>query len=149
MSSIHTECLRCPIFSWASLLNSDGLPVDRPHFSQPCLHGARIWPGVGLFTGDFLRSQRGGDILPGFYSRTGGLGLLPGAWSAPNKGNADEAEGIFGNTGHVWATALRLDPHEKPLCCTCPVVGRRTNTQVLRVWYCVTARFTFCLPAGC
>ena len=36
-----------------------------------------------------------------------GLGLLPGAWGAPNKRNA---EGIFGNAGRVWAAALRPDP---------------------------------------
>ena len=36
--------------------------------------------------------------------------LLPGAWGAPNKRNADGAEGIFGNAGRVWAAALRLDP---------------------------------------
>ena len=39
-----------------------------------------------------------GSNPPGFYP----LGLLPGAWSAPNKENADRAEGIFGNTGRVW-----------------------------------------------
>ena len=30
-----------------------------------------------------------------------GLGLLPGAWGAPNKGNDDGAKGIFGNAEHV------------------------------------------------
>ena len=36
---------------------------------------------------------------PGCYLLTGGFGLLPGAWDAPNKGNTDGAEGIFGNAG--------------------------------------------------
>ena len=39
--------------------------------------------------------------------RSSGLGSWPGAWGAPNKGNADGAVGIFGNAGRVWATALR------------------------------------------
>ena len=34
-------------------------------------------------------------------------GVLPGA---PNKGNADGAEGIFDFAGRVWAPALRPDP---------------------------------------
>ena len=42
--------------------------------------------------------------------RYGGLGLLPDAWGTPNKGNADGAEGFFGNAGRVWASALRPYP---------------------------------------
>ena len=41
---------------------------------------------------------------------TGGLSLLPGTGGAPIKGNTDGAEGIFGNAGRVWATALQPGP---------------------------------------
>ena len=68
-----------------------------------CLPGARIWPVVGLLTGDFLRPK--GTYSQAFTS-VRGVGLLPGA---PNKGNADGAEGIFGHVGRVWASALRPD----------------------------------------
>ena len=37
----------------------------------------------------------------------GPLGVLPGA---PKKKDDDGAEGIFGNAGIVWATALQQDP---------------------------------------
>ena len=40
---------------------------------------------------------------PQAFTPFGGLGLLPGAWGAPNKGNPDEAEGIFGNARRVCA----------------------------------------------
>ena len=36
------------------------------------------------------------------FTPFGELGLFPGAWGAPNKGNADGAEGIFGDAGRVW-----------------------------------------------
>ena len=73
-------------------------------FGWPC------WPRhrsgwVCLGTGDFLLPQWA--ISPVFLPTLGGLGLLPGA---PIKGNANGAEGTFGNAGHVWTTALRLDP---------------------------------------
>ena len=44
--------------------------------------------------GDFLRPQ--GAFPQAFTPFRGGLGSLPGAWGAPNKGTADGAEGIFG-----------------------------------------------------
>ena len=48
--------------------------------------------------------------IKGFSSQNNiWLGLLPGTWGAPNKGNAGEAEGIFVNAGRMWASALRLD----------------------------------------
>ena len=37
---------------------------------------------------------------------------------APKKGNGDEAEGIFGLAGRVWASALRPDPPQKWPCAT-------------------------------
>ena len=57
-------------------------------------------------TGEFLRPQ---GAIPLAFSPFGGLGLLPGAWGAPKKGNADGAEGIFDLAGRVWASALRPD----------------------------------------
>ena len=62
-----------------------------------------------------------------------GRGLLPGA---PNKGNADRAEGIFGHARCVWVLALQPDPTLKTaLCQICTLVGRMINTQVLQVRY--------------
>ena len=58
--------------------------------------------------GDFLRPQ--GALPPGFYLLRMGLGLLPGAWVTPNKGNAEGAEGIFDHARRVWASTLRPDP---------------------------------------
>ena len=72
-----------------------------------------------MAAGDFLRPL--GAFPPGFYPLRGGSS--PGAWGAPTKGNADGAVGIFGNTGRVWATALRSDPPKKALCLTCPLGG--------------------------
>ena len=88
------------------------------------------WLGSGLVylgTGVFLRPQ--GVIPPGFYPPYGGLGLLPGVWDAPIKGNADGAEGIFSNAGRVWAAALRLDPPLKGLVPYSLVRWGVTNTQ--------------------
>ena len=56
-----------------------------------------------------LRPQ--GAIPPCFYPLREGIGLLPGAWGAPKKGNTDGAEGIFGLAGRVWVLALRPDSH--------------------------------------
>ena len=66
---------------------------------------ARIWPGVPRH---WRFPPVSGAIPPGLYPL--GLGLLPGAWGTSNKGNANGAESIFGNAGHVWATDLRPDP---------------------------------------
>ena len=62
---------------------------------------------------------------------SGRFGLSPGAWGAPNKGNADGAVGIFGNSGRVWATALRpVPPKKRPCAILARKVGRSTNTPV-------------------
>ena len=86
---------------------------------------ARIWLSAGWLTHHFLRPQ--GAIPPGFYPLMG-MSLLSGTWSAPNKGNADRAKGIFGNAGRVWAaTGPTL---KTALCHTYPVAGRMTDTWV-------------------
>ena len=74
-------------------------PVVGLHSVGRCISGR--FCRVCLGTGDFLRPQ--GAIPPGFYP-------LRGGWVyclAPQKGNADGAEGIFGFAGRVWASALR------------------------------------------
>ena len=46
-------------------------------------------------------------------------------------GNADGAVGIFGNSGRVWATALRpIPPKKRPCGILARKVGRSTNTPV-------------------
>ena len=57
------------------------------------LSAARIWPSVSrcLEISFGLR----GPSPQAFTPFRGGLGSLPGAWGAPNKGNAEGAEGIF------------------------------------------------------
>ena len=68
--------------------------------------------------GDFFRPS--GAVLE-VFTPFGGLGLLPGAWGSPNKGNADGAVGIFDHAGRVWAPTLQPDPPKKALCHTRPV----------------------------
>ena len=57
------------------------------------LSAARIWPSVSRY----LKISFGlrGPSPQAFTPFRGGLGSSPGAWSAPNQGNADGAEGIF------------------------------------------------------
>ena len=91
----------------------------------------RVWSWhksgrVCLGTGYFLRHR--GAIHPGF-TPFGGLGLLPGTWDVPNKGNADGTIGIFGNVGRVWALPYDRTHLKKALCLIRPVVGRMINTR--------------------
>ena len=60
---------------------------------------------------------------PKAFTPSGRLGSSPGAWGAPNKGNADGAVGILGKPRRVWATALHMDPPKKALCHTFPLGG--------------------------
>ena len=64
--------------------------------------------------GDFLRPQA-------FIPFLGGLDSLPGAWGAPNKGNADGAEGIFGKLrARVGYGPAPGPTPKKALCHSCP-----------------------------
>ena len=88
--------------------------------------GTRFGQSVSRCLGIFLRPQ--GAFPPRLLLPSGRFGLSPGA---PNKGNADGAVGIFGNSGCVWATALRLvPPKKKPCAILARKVGRSTNTPV-------------------
>ena len=78
-----------------------------PVFGVPChlfeAHFGRLFWSVQLGQTQHWRfpPASGGHphrLLPPY----GGLGLLPGTWGTPNKGNADGAEGIFGNGGRMW-----------------------------------------------
>ena len=78
-----------------------------------------FWPARSFF----YPSVSGG-LPPRLLPPSGGLGLSPGAWGAPNKGNADGAEGILGNC------RMRVDygpapgpTIKKALCHTCPFGG--------------------------
>ena len=51
----------------------------------------------------------------------GGLGSLPGAWGAPNKGNADGAEGIFGKLRACVGYGPAPGPTQKGLVPYMPV----------------------------
>ena len=89
-------------------------------FGHVCV--ARIWLGV-------LRHWRFPPASEAFTPYRG-LGLLPGAWGAPNKWNADGAEGIFRNARlGIFCNARRGPTLKTVLCHTCPVVGRMTNTE--------------------
>ena len=73
-----------------------------------------------------------GGLPPRLLLPSGRFGLSPGAWGAPNKGNADGAVGIFGNSGRVWATALRpVPPKNRPCAILARKVGRTTNTLTM------------------
>ena len=76
--------------------------------------GCVLWLDVPLASG---------GRTPRLWPSSEGLGLSPGAWGAPFKGNADGVRSIFGNAGRVWATALRLAHQKKGLCHTRPVGG--------------------------
>ena len=68
-------------------------PVVGSHFGRTCLILARIRPGVPRY---WLFPSVSGGLPPRLLPPSGGLGSSPGAWGAPNKGNADGAVGIFG-----------------------------------------------------
>ena len=95
-------------------------PVVGSHFGRTFLILARIWPGVPRH---WLFPSAPGGHPPRLYPIRG-LGLLPGA---PNKENADEAVGIFGNAGRVWALPCDRTHLKKALCHIRPVVGRVIN----------------------
>ena len=63
------------------------------------------------------------------------MGLSPGAWGAPNKGNADGAEGIFGNcrmrVGYGPAPGPTI---KKALCHTCPFGGAGNKYRSPAFW---------------
>ena len=110
-------------------------PSPIHHFVRPCLAKARISPDVAWWV-DYFPSASGG-LPPGSHSLWGGWVRRP----APNKGNADGAVGIFGNSGRVWATALRPVPPKKGIVPYLPVRwGRSTNTFALQARH-VRARF--------
>ena len=83
--------------------------VFSPHFSSCWVTFGRLCFALVRFWPDVPRHWRfppaSGGHLPRLLSPSGG-----GAWGAPNKGNADGAEGIFGNAGCVLALALQPDP---------------------------------------
>ena len=64
-----------------------------PALGPVVVSAARIWPSVSRY----LEISFGlrGPSPQAFTPFRGGLGSLPGAWGAPNKGNAEGAEGIF------------------------------------------------------
>ena len=98
-----------------------------------------LWPAVlsGRGSGRVCLGAWGfptasGGLSPRLLLPSGRFGLSPGAWGALNKGNADGAVGIFGNSGRVWATALRpVPPKKRPCAILSRKVGRPTNIPVL------------------
>ena len=95
----------------ASLLNSIRLAVQSErHFSSPLQLLGCIRPAV-LTSAQILSGvPRHKRFPPASGGRPRRLlppsGLRFISWR-PIKGNADGSEGIFGNAGRVWATALR------------------------------------------
>ena len=83
------------------------------------LSAARIWPGVSRY----LEISFGlrGPSPQAFTPFRGGLGSSPGAWGAPNKGNAEGAEGIFDKLrARVGYGPAPGPTQKKALCHTCP-----------------------------
>ena len=82
-------------------------PPLYPHFNRAFdLVSSRVWweatTNNYLFLAfwparSFFYPSVSGGLPPRLLPPSGGLGLSPGAWGAPNKGNADGAQGIFGN----------------------------------------------------
>ena len=109
------------------LLSIGRSPVVGALFCRSCLIVARIWLGVPRH---WLFPSASGGHPPRLYPIRG-LGLVPGAWGTPNKGNADGAVGIF------WQCRARLDfwtcdrtHFKKALCHIRLVVG-----QMINLWF--------------
>ena len=58
-----------------------------------------------------------------------GVGFIAWRLGRPNKGDADEAEGIFGNARRVWAFPCDRTHVKTALCHICPVLGRMINDR--------------------
>ena len=70
-----------------------------------------------------------GGLPPRLLPPSGGLGSLPGAWGAPNKGNADGAEGIFDKLRARVGYGPAPGPTQKRPCAIhARKVGRASNT---------------------
>ena len=92
------------------------------------LSAARIWPSVSRY----LEISFGlrGPFPEAFTPFRGGLGSLPGAWGAPNKGNADGADGIFGKLRARVGYGPAPGPTQKRPCAIhARKVGRASNTS--------------------
>ena len=100
---------------WNDYLSPAGMHWREKHFSSPLqLFGSHSAGCVCLGT-DLAKCASALGVSSGLrgLSPHGFIpftGLLPGPWGTPNKRNANVAEGIFGNAGHVWATALQPNP---------------------------------------
>ena len=107
------------------LHREDHVPVaNRVSNSIAILHLSNCWVSLrpAVFTAARILPSvsRHLEISFGLWEPSSRLlppsgGVLPDTWGAPNKGNADEAVGIFGNARRVWAPALRPDPPKKSL----------------------------------
>ena len=97
------------------------------------LSGARIWPSVSrcLEISFGLRGPSPRLLLP-----SGRLGLSPGVWGAPNKGNADGAVGIFRKCRARVGYGPAPGPTEKSLVSHFPVRwGVQQIPQSRSVWH--------------
>ena len=96
-------------------------PLAKDFFLIKQIQGCEV-PSEGCISlpGDLLRPQGASPrLLP--TSRV--LGSSPGAWGAPNKGNADGTVGILWNVRCVWAPTLPRTHQKKALCHTCLLGG--------------------------
>ena len=101
--------------------------------SSAVFTAAQIRPGASWQLDNFLRPQ--GAFPQAFTPFRGGLGSLPGAWGAPNKGNADGAEGIFGKLRARVGYGPAPGPTQKRSCAIhARKVGRASNTAVF-CWF--------------
>ena len=95
------------------------------------LSAARIWPhGSGrVCLGTWRFPSASGGLPPRLLPPSGGLGSLPGAWGAPNKGNAEGAEGIFDKLRARVGYGPAPGPTQKRPCAIhARKVGRASNT---------------------
>ena len=96
--------------------------------SSAVFTAAQIRPSASWQLDNFLRPQ---GAFPRLLPPSRGLGSLPGAWGAPNKGDADGAEGIFGKLRARVGYGPTPGPIQKRPCAIhARKVGRASNTAV-------------------
>ena len=110
--ALGLDLSRCWVALWPAVLSGRGS-------GRVCLGAWGVFPTAS------------GGLPPRLLLPSGRFGLSPGAWGAPNKGNADGAVGIFWNSRRVWATDLRpVPPKKRPCAILARKVGRSTNTPI-------------------
>ena len=80
-----------------------------------------LWAVLPVLPRNWRVPPASGGHLPGFWPLLRDNFIT---WGTPNKGNADVAESIFGNAGHVWALPSTRTNLKTALCHIRTVVGK-------------------------